>query len=237
MYINPEKITKIAVRTLEHPVEWVQFERFLKKSPYIRQIAFIGRGIFKMPSFVEMVKYCRDNDIILIFGECADTTEEKIDALVEFGNVICVNIYKNDKHVDRLLNLKEKHNTEIPEVNLIVDLPSSRTPQDTLSANSYAFYNMGESTHNIACLRMLTEPMIDYNGELLGCWENLDISHPINAFDLGMESALNHRAYKNILKMLRTGRINMSCPCARCLIFDGLVWNNKTVDIYKKTID
>jgi hypothetical protein len=235
MYINPEKITKIAIRTLENPVDWEQFKRFLQKSPFIRQVAFVGKGIFKMRQFVQMVAYCNDNNIILIFGECGNTTAENIDALVEYGNVICVNIYENDTHVNRLLALKTKYNTDIPEVNLIVDVPK-RTPQDKIPMDSYAFYSHGTNTHNIACLQMLKEPMIDYNGDLLGCWENLDSKHPINAFDLGMEQALNHRSYKNIMKMLRTGKICMSCPCARCLIFQGLVWSGNTVDVYKKTI-
>ncbi len=236
MYINPELITDVVIKTLEKPVDWIQFQRFLNKSPYVRRIAFIGTGIFQLPQFVQMIQLCRDKDIVLIFGECRDTTPENIDALVEYGNVICVNIYETCQHVNRLLKLKEKYNTALPDVNLIFD-QTNPTPQDTNLSQPYDFYNMGHDTHNIPCLKMLTEPMINYNGDFLGCWENTDSKHPVNAFDLGLENALNHPVYKNRLKMLRTGKINMSCPCARCMVFFGLVWSNKTVDVYKKTIE
>ena len=234
MYINSENITNIVIRTLEKPVLFSAFTRFIDKSPFVRQIAFIGKGIFDMPEFVEMVRFCACRNIILIFGEVGPTSPQNIRALVEYGNVICVNIYEKDPNVSLLLNYKTEFEAEIPEINLIVSVPKP-TPQESNANLSYDFFNRGHDVNDIECLKLLTEPMIDYNGDFLGCWHNIDRKHPINAFDVGMDSALNHRCYKRILKMLRTGHIDMSCPCARCLVFDGMVWTGNTVDVYKKT--
>ena len=232
MFINTENIHNIAITTTEKPVDFRQFQKFIQKSPFIRRVAFIGKAIFDMPEFPELVYFCAANNIYLIFGEVGTTSEQNLRALVEYKNVLFINIHEDENNVDLLNKYKLQFNSELPEINLIIH--EKHTPQEEISNNSYAFYNLADDTKNIHCLNLLREPMIKYDGELLGCWQNPDKNHPINAFDLGMEKAINNRAYLNMLQMLKTGKINKSCPCTRCPVFASLVWTNKTVDVYEQ---
>lgn len=232
MFINTENINNIAIISTQNAVDFVQFKKFIKKSPFIRRVAFIGNAIFNMPEFPEMIQFCAINNIYLIFGEVSETSTENLRALVEYKNVILINIHE-DKHNVKLLNeYKQQFNSELPEINIII--PVKHTPQDEISATSYAFYNLADDIQNIACLNLLSEPMLNYNGELLGCWQNPDKKHPVNAFDLGMEKAFNRPYIKNMLRMLKTGKICKSCPCTRCPVFASLVWKNETIDVYEK---
>ncbi len=235
MFVNAENIHNIAILSTEKPVDFGQFKKFIEKSPFIRRVAFIGSAIFDMPEFPEMVRFCAINNIYLIFGEVCETSTGNLRALVEYKNVILINIHE-DKHNVKILNeYKQEFNSDLPEINIII--PVKRTPQDEISATSYAFYNLADDLKNIACLNLLSEPMFNYNGELLGCWQNPDKKHPINAFDLGMEKAFNSSFVKNMLNMLKTGKINKSCPCTRCPVFASLVWSNKKVDVCKRVSD
>ncbi len=231
MFINTENIHNIAVITTEKPVDFEQFKRFIKKSPFIRRVAFIGTEIFNMPEFPEMVQFCAINNIYLIFGEVGETSTENLRALVEYKNVILINIHEDKNNVELLNKYKLQFNSELPDINIIIQ--QKHTPQDEISASSYAFYNLADNLQNIACINLLAEPMLNYNGELLGCWQNPDKKHPVNAFDLGMEKAFNKSYVKNMLKMVKTGKICKSCPCTRCPVFASLVWKNRTIDIEK----
>ena len=235
MYINSEKITQIVIRTLDKPVSYDLFENFIRKSPFIRQIAFIGKGIFDSPDFTKILDLCRIKSIALIFGEMArDVPFKTVDAMVRAGNVIAVNIHDGDPNINNMIELKNKYQMPVPEVNAIIQT-EPRTPQDSLSESSYAFYNLADDKNNIPCWNLLYEPMIEFDGSLLGCWANPDKKHPINAFELGMESALNKSPFINMIKMLKSGKINTKCPCARCPVFASLVWNDSTIDIYART--
>ncbi len=235
MYINSEKITQIVIRTLDKPVSYDLFENFIRKSPFIRQIAFIGKGIFDSPDFTKILDLCRLKSIALIFGEMARNVPiEIVDAMVRAGNIIAVNIHDGDPNINNMIELKNKYQMPVPEVNAIIQT-EPRTPQDSLSESSYAFYNLADDKNNIPCWNLLYEPMIEFNGSLLGCWANPDKKHPINAFELGMESALNKSPFINMIKMLKSGKINTKCPCARCPVFASLVWDNSTIDIYTRT--
>lgn len=233
MFINAEKINKIAIHTVEKPVDFNSFANFIQKSPYIRQIAFIGPAILEMPEFEEMIELCAINNIHLIFGEIVETKPENIIALVKYKNVIALNIHENDKNLELLVKTKQEMFVRNPEISVIVKKENS-TPDTTISKTSYGFYNLADDVTNIACLNLLREPMINYNGELLGCWQNPDKKHPINAFDLGMKRALNKSEYKKMLNMVKTGKIDTSCPCARCPIFMSLIWTNKKIDVKKR---
>lgn len=235
MYINSEKITQIVIRTLDKPVSYDLFENFIRKSPFIRQIAFIGKGIFDSSEFTKILDLCRLKSIALIFGEMARNVPiEIVDAMVRAGNIIAVNIYDGDPNINNMIELKNKYQMPVPEVNAIIQT-EPRTPQDSLSESSYAFYNLADDKNNIPCWNLLYEPMIEFDGSLLGCWANPDKKHPINAFELGMESALNKSPFINMIKMLKSGKINTKCPCARCPVFASLVWDNSTIDIYTRT--
>jgi hypothetical protein len=235
MYINEEKISKIVIQTTEKPVQYDLFENFIRKSPFVRQIAFIGKAIFDSPDVIKIIDLCRLKSIALIFGEMAENVPfEIVDAIVNSGIVIAVNLHDGDKNIDVLNELKTKYQMPIPEVNAIIKTPP-RTPQDTLSATSYAFYNLADDKNNVPCWNLLNEPMIDYDGSLLGCWTNPDKKHPINAFDLGIQSALNKSPFLNMIKMLKTGKINVQCPCARCPVFASFIWSDSTIDVYSRT--
>ena len=233
MPINTEEIRNIVIKTTDRPVDFSHFENFIHKSPFVRQIAFIGRAIFDMPNFPEMVKMCAVNNITLLFGEMGETSVENAYALVENQNVLFVNIHENDANIEKINYLKNKLNVQLPDVNIIVPAPP-HYPQDDISEDSYAFYNLADDTRNIACLNLIKEPMINYDGALLGCWQNPDKKHPINAFDLGIDAAINHPEYRKILKMLKSGKINISAPCARCPIFASLIWSDKTIDVCER---
>lgn len=231
MFINPQNINNIAIWSTEKAVDFRQFKKFIKKSPYIQRVAFVGAAIFGMPEFSEMVRFCAENNIWLIFGEMGKTTQENLRALVEYGNVISVNMYEDEEDIKIIQEYKQQFNSEYPQINLIVQ--QKHTPQDEISPRSYAFYNLADDVQNVPCLNLLEEPMLNYNGDLLGCWANPDIKHPVNAFDLGMEKAINSTAIKKILTMLKTGKICKSCPCTRCTVFKSLVWSDKKIDIFK----
>lgn len=235
MFINTENINNIAITTTEKPVDFERFVKFIHKSPFVRRVAFIGKKIFDMPEFPDMVKFCAENNIYLIFGEVDETSNENLRALVEYENVLFINIHEKGDNVKQLFQYKQKFNSELPEINLIV--PEKHYPQESISQNSYAFYNLADDIQNISCLNLLSEPLLNWNGDLIGCWSNTDKKHPINAFNLGMEEALNSKYYKNILKMLKTGKICKSCPCTRCPVFASLVWINKTIDVQKSVSD
>lgn len=235
MFINSENIHNIAIASVEKAIDFERFKRFIEKSPFIRRVAFIGKAVFDMPDFPEMVKFCAINNIYLIFGEVGETSTTNLRALVEYKNVLFINIHEDAHNVKLLQEYKQQFNSELPDINLIV--PQSHTPQDELSNTSFAFFNLADDIEHIHCLNLLNEPMLNWNGDLLGCWQNQDKSHPINAFDLGMDDALNHPKYKSIFKMLKTGVINKSCPCTRCPIFASLVWSNKKIDVCKMVSD
>ena len=235
MFINADNIHCIAIASTQKPVDFERFKKFIKKSPFIRRVAFIGMAIFDMPEFPEMVKFCAQNNIFLIFGEVGETSTQNLLALVEHRNVILINIHK-DKHNVKLLEEYKRHfNSDLPSINIIIT--QKHYPQDDISDTSYAFYNLADNKQNIACLNLLEEPMLDYDGSLIGCWQNPDKKHPINAFDLGMERAVNKSHYKNILKMLKTGKICKSCPCTKCPVFASLVWTKQTIDVYKTVLN
>lgn len=234
MFVNTESISKLAIRTSEKPISLPHFERFIIKSPYIRQVAFVGKAIFDLPNFPDLIAFCRQQNLAVIFGEVGPTSLENIEALVKYGCVISINIHEGDPNIQTIIDLKEQYNVNIPNVNIIIKSDNKRTPQDTLSNTSYAFYNLADDTREIACLDAIAEPMVDYDGSLLGCWQNPDKNHPVNLFDLGMEKAFNTKHFKSILKMLKTGKIDISCPCARCPVFVSLIWSNKKLDIYER---
>ena len=237
MFIDTERVLKIAIRTTEKPVSLPHFKKFILKSPYIRQVAFIGKAIFDLPEFVDLIAFCSQQNLSLIFGEVGSTSIENIEALVKYGCVMAINIYEGDPNIQKIFDFQAKYCLPVPEVNLIVKSDVRRTPQDTLSDTSYAFYNLADDTREIACLNLLEEPLVDYDGSLLGCWQNPDKKHPINLFDLGIDKALNNKHYKSILKMLKTGKIDTSCPCARCPIFVSLIWANKKLDVCERVMD
>ena len=228
MRINTRNITNIVINTSKQPVEFIPFSQFLDKSPNIQQIAFIGKAIFDSPDFISILELCASRDIFLIFGEVGATSYENIYALVQFGNVIAVNIHEDDPNVQTLMALKERFDTPYPEVNIIVSAPP-HIPQDSLSEQSYAFYNLADDINNVGCINMWREPMIDYDGGLIGCWQNTNFKHPINAFKLGLDKAINHKKYKQIIHMLQTHKICLECPCARCPIFASMIWSNKKI--------
>jgi len=155
--------------------------------------------------------------------------------LVEYHNVLLINIHENDNNLKMLYVYKKQFNSDLPNINIIG--PEKRTPQDKLSKTSFAFYHFADDIKNIACLNLLKEPMFDYNGDLLGCWQNPDKKHSVNAFDTGIEKALNSKTVNNMLNMLKTGKICKTCPCTRCHVFASLVWTNQTIDVYKKVFD
>lgn len=235
MFINVENIHNVAITTTEKPVDFARFQKFIEKSPFVRRVAFIGRAIFDMPEFPEMVKFCAVNNIYLIFGEVGETSTQNLRALVEYRNVLFINIHE-DKHNVKLLNeYKQEFNSELPNINIIIH--EKHTPQEEISETSYAFYNLADDIKNIPCLNLIAEPMMNYNGDMLGCWQNPDKDHKINAFDLGMDAALNAREFKNMIKMLKTGKIIKSCPCTRCPVFASLVWSNQTIDVIKNVYE
>jgi hypothetical protein len=235
MFVNAENIHNIVIASTEHAVDFEQFKKFIQKSPFVRRVAFIGKAIFDLPEFPEMVKFCAVNNIYLIFGEVGETLTANLRALVEYKNVILINIHE-DKHNVKLLNqYKQEFNSDLPKINIIV--PANHAPQDEISATSYAFYNLADDITDIACLNLLQEPMLDYNGELLGCWQNPDKKHPVNAFDLGMEKAFSSAPIKKMLTMLKTGKICKSCPCTRCPVFASLVWTDQKIDICKRVFN
>jgi hypothetical protein len=232
MRIDTSTINNIVINTQNHSVDVVRFCNFLDKSPHIQQIAFVGKAIFDTPNFISILEACVAHDIFVIFGEVGPTTYENIYALVQFGNVIAVNIHENDPNLQTLLELKEKFNTPYPEVNIIV-MGEPHIPQDSLSNTSYAFYNLADDIESIACKNLITEPMLNYDGGLIGCWHNTNHKHPINAFDLGIDRAINHKKYKRIIRMLQTHKICMECPCARCPVFASMIWANKKCKLLK----
>lgn len=232
MNINTRNIERIVINTQLHPVDLAQFTSFLDKSPHIHQIAFVGKAIFDTPDFISILEVCAAHEIYVIFGEVGPTTYENLYAMVQFGNVISVNIYEEDPNLEVLTEIKNQFDAELPEINVIVKGPA-HIPQNGLSDTSYAFYNLADDTRNIDCLNMLEEPMINYDGGLIGCWQNTNFKYPVNAFDLGMDKAINHKKYKKIIHMLKTLNISMECPCARCPIFASLVWSDKTIDLCK----
>lgn len=235
MFINTENVNHIAIISTEKAVDFEKFKQFIQKSPFIRRVAFIGMAVFDMPEFPEMVRFCAINNIYLIFGEVGKTSDENLRALVEYNNVILINIHEDEHNVKLLNKYKQQFNSDLPDINIII--PMKHTPQDEISASSYAFYNLADDIQNIACLNLLKEPMLNYDGSLLGCWQNPDTKHPVNAFDLGMEKALNSTQYKNILKMLKSGKICKSCPCTRCPVFASLVWTNQKIDVCDKVFN
>lgn len=235
MFINTENIHNIAIITTQNPVDLERFKKFINKSPFIRRVAFIGKAIFDMPEFPELIRFCAQNNIYLIFGEVGETSTDNLRALVEYQNVLFINIHEDKHNVKLLQQYKQQFNSDLPDINLIIS--EKHSPQEDISDTSYAFYNLADDIKNIHCLNLLREPMLNYDGSLLGCWQNPDEKHPSNAFDLGMDAALNSRHYTNILKMLKSGKIIKSCPCTRCPVFASLVWKNQTADILKLISD
>ena len=233
MLINTENIHCIAIRTVEKPIDFAQFEKFIQTSPFVRRIAFIGTAIFDMPEFPKLIEMCAVNNIDLIFGEMGNISDDDVPCLVKYRNVLFINMHNDNPHIKQINDLKEQLNVKLPDIK-IVPKTQSHVPQDEISKDSYAFFNLADNIDDIECLNLFKEPLINYDGALLGCWKNPDKTHPINAFDLGMERALNHTEYKRIIHMLKTHKINMNSPCARCPIFASLIWTNQKLDVCKK---
>lgn len=231
MPINTENINNIIIDTMEKPVDFEQFSAFIQKSPFIRRIAFVGHRIFDMPRFCDMVKLCAQNNISLIFMEMGAASDDKLRALVEYKNVVFINTYKKDKYVKTIEKFKQEFNSSQPDIHVIKK--ENILPQNYLSETSYSFYNMADTIEQIPCKNFILEPMIDSDGNLIGCCQNPDKKTPLNIFDLGIEKTFRHKYCTNIIKMLKTGKINTKCPCTRCPVFASLIWTNQTTDITK----
>lgn len=233
MLIKPEYVHCIAIKTTEKPVDFARFEQFIQKSPFVRRVAFIGKAIFDMPDFPKFIEMCATNNIDLIFGEMGEISDDNVSCLVKHQNVLFINMYENDTHIKQINDLKQQLNVKLPDIK-IIQKNQQHYPQDEISPDSYAFFNLADNIDNIECLNLLKEPMINYDGTMLGCWRNPDKTLSVNAFDLGMDKTLNHPTYKHMLHMLKTLKINLKSPCARCPIFTSLIWTNKKLDICKK---
>ena len=231
MFINTELIHNIVINTFDGTIDFDEFVMFLEKSPFVRRIVFIGQHIFDSPRFLEILSLCRSHNIALIFGDVPETTLENISGLVQCGNVYAINILETNKNIKTINELKEKLNTDYPVVHIIPESTNTRDAQFGMTRESYAFYNLADDMRKIPCLKLLQEPMINHDGQLLGCWENPPRKYKINAFHLGLERAMNNRYYLNIFKMLRTQKLDFNCPCARCPVFASMLWTNKKIDI------
>ena len=100
MLIKTENIHCIAINTIEKPIDLDRFASFIKKSPFVRRIAFIGKSVFDMQNFPELIKICAVNNINLIFGEMGEISDDKARALVEYQNVLFVNTHENNNDSD-----------------------------------------------------------------------------------------------------------------------------------------
>ena len=163
--------------------------------------------------------------------------------------------------IDELIRLRELHKSAIPEIVCIVPdekieqkvaparnvsrnktLPLSenktvaskpeRKASQPPKSNSFGFYDFIDGLEELPCGRLLNYPLINFDGRFIGCWENFQDT-PINAFEIGIAAAINHKFVKRMCKMLYTGHLDVDIPCMRCPIFTDLVWHNKRVRLIK----
>lgn len=126
-----------------------------------------------------------------------------------------------------------KNTKPAPENAAIVPSQKSEKPIERAPVpTSFGFYDLVGDLKNLPCGRLLSYPLLNFDGRFIGCWENYQDT-PVNAFKLGIVAAMNHKFVKRMCKMLYTGRPDVDIPCMRCPIYTSLVWANKRVRLVK----
>jgi hypothetical protein len=211
-----------------YPVRLHNLERFVQKSPSVRRIDFLGTAIYDSSELPEILELCAANNIEVSFGKFKCTTDENLNAIANSPAVKSIIYVDSDDVRESIdaLNKMKKYAIEIIPIR-----EAAATPQDEITSSSYGFYNLAdEISDNISCAKLVGFPMIDFDGTFLGCWDN-SMGSTVNAFDVGIDAAINSGFVRGMRRMLIGGRPNFDLPCARCPIYASLVWTNKRLDI------
>lgn len=223
---------KIVIKTTEKPIKISTLIDLLDTSNTIKQIAFMGSKIFDSDEFQEMLDICHSRGIRIIFGDVQPLTKLQMDLLTNSKYLTAINILDTDPQLPKIQKLQKSKNSTHPFIN-IINSNNKATPQDNLSYEHFNFFDQANDIEHIECLNLLKEPLINYDGTFIGCWLNPDGKTPIKTEELGLYKATSHCFVKQMIHMLKTGKVNMKCPCARCTVFMALLWNNKKIDLEK----
>lgn len=232
MEIRAMEINKIVIKTTEKPISSNTLIDLLDTSHSIEQIAFMGPKIFDSSELQQLLDICKARNIRVIFGDLQPLTPEQMDFLTDPTYLTAVNILDTDPQLPKLQKLQSSKKSNHPFINIIKE-SNKATPQDGLSYEHFNFFDQANDIDHIECLNLLQEPLINYDGTLIGCWNNPDEKTPVNVCNTGIQKALNHCFVNKMLHMLKTGKVNMKCPCARCSVFMALLWKNAKLDLQK----
>ena len=220
----------IILNTTKYPVAFLDFEEFVSKSPSLHHIMFAGNTMLVSPELPDILNVCKKNNITIEFLHCSEIMESNIQPIVKSG--IVKHLYFFEQDVDTLAQslstidkLKQKSGQEYPTLVVKATQPEQNT---NALPESFGFYNLADNINTIPCAGFIKHPIINYDGLVFGCSENM-AGTPINAFKIGIEETLKHKYIKRIKKMLRTGHPDVDLPCCRCPVFASLVWSNKKI--------
>ncbi len=77
------------------------------------------------------------------------------------------------------------------------------------------------------CVKMWTQPQINWDGRLIGCCRLADKDYGVNVFDIGLETALKSPKFSYAKKMLMNKESAKPCiPCASCDYYQRLADEN-----------
>lgn len=246
----------IAIDVRNFPIRYLNFLDFIELSPELGYINFIGDKMFtdseELPDVLEL---CAKHGITVEFSNLAVMAPDVVSSLVSTGCVARVTFVHAQEQelkpvIDEIIRLRNLHKSATPAITCLVDDDMSlatmsdaqntsvasdvpkKTVEPVSTPTSFGFYDLDDNLKDLPCTRLLGYPLLDFDGRFVGCWENYQDT-PINAFQIGIAAALEHKFVKRMCKMLYTGRPDVDIPCMRCPVFMGLTWNNKRIRLVK----
>lgn len=217
----------VILNATRYPVTFLDLSDFVAKSPTLGHIVFLGNTMLMSPELPDILKLCKSHKITIEFAHCENILDTNIAPIVESGAVTHIFFQEQDtkKLTDvfsTLDKLKQKMGTDSP---ILVQTPTPPKHPD-VQPKSFEFYNLADDINSIPCAGLIQNLVINYDGLVFGCSENM-AGTPINAFQIGLDAALQHKFLKRMKRMLRTGRPDVNLPCCRCPVFLSLIWSNK----------
>ena len=205
----------------------------------IRQIAFMGRAMYTSPEFPAILDLLGHFQIEIFFNGVCEMPDDAINAIIKNGFV--KKIYHADEMtdevqsvIDKIEFVKKSANTNLPEI-IITQRPADPSELSHLDpdAEFHGYFNFARDVDTMPCMKLVSFPLIDYDGIFIGCWDIRLRKEDVNVFNDGIEVAINSRPISRIIKMLRRCDPDHKTPCVGCPGFISLMFTEKKLDIIK----
>jgi hypothetical protein len=230
--------THIAIKTDSHPVLCENLERFLHNSPSVRGIAFMGDKLYTSPEFKDILALLAHWQIEVFFNGLCPLSDSAVNELVNNGWVRRI-YYSGEispelqETIDKISTTKQNINSEFPE---FVHIPPPEFNLEKIhldpDAEFHSFFDLAREVNTMPCLKLITFPLIDYDGTFIGCGD-YRLPKDANAFNDGLDAALNSRAVKQVICMMKKCKPDHRSPCVRCPGFISLMFEEKKLDLIK----